>query len=523
MALPIKPKDTQESCNPVSSNCVIWQGPDIPCINLCNGDSVSDVVAKLAERLCTITDQLDISLLDLSCFNPIYPTPEDFQDVIQFILNRICALENPTGDDTKVNTNCPDDCIVTIAPCFQEADFLGNLITTLPLKDYVTKIGNELCDIIATITANTNAIADLESRVTYIEDNCCNTGPVTIDITTTGCIGNGVTQNIENFLSTFETQFCNLEQISAGQDLQDAQDLLSNLCILGTEDQFTQLPASVDLSQITGWVPNPTSIADALNNLYLTVCDLRTYVGFTIPALIDTVATCCGASCTDIVWNVQGTGVDTSKWLLISVPGDPIPAGFNYCPTVGSSKITVTHMINTIPIPYNASVGTNDIISAINNSLIINHPSGLDITTPPSNAQFSIFFDVCVDLCVTDGTLECSSRRCVSFYNTSWCATLNPTITTNPSNQLVVTFQNVSATTGPNTTTYTLQVYNAAGSPIGNPIVVPGSTSSITWTSPTLATGINYYVKINSCQTSPILGTKCVECSTSTIGFTATP
>jgi len=69
MALPIQSNSTQEGCNPISSNCVIWQGPDIPCINLCNGDTVSDVVAKLAEKLCTLLDQTTISAYDLSCFN----------------------------------------------------------------------------------------------------------------------------------------------------------------------------------------------------------------------------------------------------------------------------------------------------------------------------------------------------------------------------------------------------------------------------------------------------------------------
>ena len=32
-------------CNPVSSNCVVWQGPDLACIDLCKGDTVSNVVA----------------------------------------------------------------------------------------------------------------------------------------------------------------------------------------------------------------------------------------------------------------------------------------------------------------------------------------------------------------------------------------------------------------------------------------------------------------------------------------------
>ena len=38
-------------CNNVSSNCVVWQGPDLPCIDLCHGDTISDVMAKLCEEL----------------------------------------------------------------------------------------------------------------------------------------------------------------------------------------------------------------------------------------------------------------------------------------------------------------------------------------------------------------------------------------------------------------------------------------------------------------------------------------
>ena len=33
-------------CSPIASNCVVWTGPNIPCINLCKGDTVSDVVFK---------------------------------------------------------------------------------------------------------------------------------------------------------------------------------------------------------------------------------------------------------------------------------------------------------------------------------------------------------------------------------------------------------------------------------------------------------------------------------------------
>ena len=56
-------------CTNMSSNCVIWEGPDIPCINLCKGDSITDVIYKLATELCKLLDIVDLSTYDLKCFN----------------------------------------------------------------------------------------------------------------------------------------------------------------------------------------------------------------------------------------------------------------------------------------------------------------------------------------------------------------------------------------------------------------------------------------------------------------------
>ena len=66
----MKPLNLDNSpCTPTSSNCVIWQGPNIPCIKLCTGDTISDVVYKLATELCTVLDTLNITAYDLTCFN----------------------------------------------------------------------------------------------------------------------------------------------------------------------------------------------------------------------------------------------------------------------------------------------------------------------------------------------------------------------------------------------------------------------------------------------------------------------
>jgi hypothetical protein len=531
MALPIKPKDTQDSCNPVSSNCVIWQGPDIPCINLCNGDSVSDVVAKMAERLCTITDQLDISLLDLSCFNPIYPTPQDFQDVTQFILNRICSLENPSGDDPKASGDCPDNCIVTIAPCFQESDFLGNLITTLPLKDYVIKIGNEICTILSTITTLTNAIADLESRVTNIEDNCCTSGGGAIDITTIGCVGNGVTQPIQNFLSQFETAFCNLQEITAGQDLVDAQDTIQSLCLTGNEVQFSALfgnPSATTptLSNISGWYPTISNTSQALNNLYLAFCDLRSYVEAVLPALVESVSACCGVTCADLAYSM--TASNSGKFLRINFSGN-IPAGFTYCSSP-PTKVFVYHMGATpgyftvgpdVPNP-----GDNDIIGAINSSSYLQYPTGIDMDNIQSNSQNSIFFSLEIQMCLTNGDITCSSVQRYEFYNPDVCSLLNAQMSSvavsYTTGRLQVNWQQI---VGIPSTTYSLQLYNGSGAPVSSPIVLPASAGS--WQSSPLPGGDTYYATITVCQTGLNgIGPKCAPpCQTNyaTVEVVPTP
>mgnify|MGYP003670327522 FL=1 len=80
----MKPLNLDNSpCSPISSNCVVWQGPDISCINLCTGDTVSDVVSAMAKELCTILDSLKVTNYDLTCFNSTACGPEDFNALIQ--------------------------------------------------------------------------------------------------------------------------------------------------------------------------------------------------------------------------------------------------------------------------------------------------------------------------------------------------------------------------------------------------------------------------------------------------------
>jgi hypothetical protein len=50
--------DPNANCTPLSSNCVVWQGPDISCLSLCSGDTITDVVYQLALKVCELNDNL---------------------------------------------------------------------------------------------------------------------------------------------------------------------------------------------------------------------------------------------------------------------------------------------------------------------------------------------------------------------------------------------------------------------------------------------------------------------------------
>jgi len=210
--LPIKNNNDQSACDPVSSNCVIWQGPDIPCIDLCHGDSISDVTAKLAAELCDVLNLLDVTQYDISCFSPVCPAFTDFSDLVQFIIDKLCELEACCNTSTPATSGCPE-CVLTIAACFQYVNELGDTVTTMNIDDYVRAIGNKVCELESTVTALQSTVADHESRITYIENNCCSTTPGTASITVPdSCLDPSLSNiPIADFAQNLEDAFCDLQ------------------------------------------------------------------------------------------------------------------------------------------------------------------------------------------------------------------------------------------------------------------------------------------------------------------------
>lgn len=488
MALPIKSNSTQDGCNPVSSNCVIWQGPDIPCINLCNGDTVSDVVAKLASELCTIMDALDLTAYDLTCFNPICPTPQGFKDLVQVLIDKICALENITPTPSS-GTGCPDDCIVTVATCLQGKDFLGNTITTLSLKDYVIKIGNEICTILTSISTLETNFSDLEARVTYIEENCCSAGSQPT-VPSSICVTTGTDIPIVTFVVALETAFCDLST-----ELGTVTDAIIAQCVDNSDPQLSVYPAlTPTMNAILGWNATPGTLAETIENLWLTLCDARTAISTlqtTVTTLQADLAACCAATCSDIIWGFSAQGIIATKNINLYFTGS-YPVSFGYCGGATDTAVTLTDAYG------NSFVFNEDVLNAISTGAVIT----LDASSAGTVTEQSVYYEVQVGLCLSGDDISCESVRTQSFYNINWCTYLGASISS-PSGGLI----QVSWTAVLPSTTYTITLYTSSG------VFVDQQTAaapSVNFTG--LTTGDIYKAVIRSTQNG-----KYIDCETSQI------
>ena len=264
-------------CSPISSNCVVWQGPDIPCINLCTGDSVSDVVSAMGTELCTILDTLNVSNYDLTCFNLQACGPEDFQALIQFLITQICELQGVTTPPTK-ESDCPD-CVVSVAKCF-----VTGTQTTMQLVDYVQLIGERVCSIITEISLINAQITDILIRVTDLEN-----APVptfTLPTFTLGCTIGALTgdQAIDTVLIEFINNVWCPFYAETGTTAE--LDAAGKQKCLGDAD--TQLNTGTAFSTNPNWIldANYDTLADAINNIWVALCDVWNYTNTNPPVTV---------------------------------------------------------------------------------------------------------------------------------------------------------------------------------------------------------------------------------------------
>lgn len=273
---------SSDNCEPQSSNCVIWQGPDIECIKLCTGDTISDVVYNLATELCKIMDTMKISNYDLSCFNLLNCPPADYAELIQLLIDKICQLEGVKTEPASSSGECPNDCIVTIEECLITGEQ-----TTMNLVEYVTLIAQKVCSLVNDIAELDAAINALNVRVTILEEATppsfvmpsfeiqCNLSDPDLMTGDSGTL----TEILTALVNDPTYGYCAFRTLSGTN-----AELISGIskkCILDANLALSD-PAfgSMLTYYAADWVTDgsQTTIASAINNLWISLCDVRTYL-----------------------------------------------------------------------------------------------------------------------------------------------------------------------------------------------------------------------------------------------------
>lgn len=378
----MKPVNSNKNsgCTPISSNCVIWQGPCVDCLSINTGDSVSDVVAELATVLCELKDQMDLTDLDLQCLiecESCADPDKSIKNVLSLIITRLCSIApNPDPDPD------PEEIVVTIAPCFQVTDLNGDLITTMKVSDYAKAIGIKVCQLQTTVNQHTTTLANHETRITTLEN--ADHDVVLPQVTPVCVVTPGVSNDMDVVLEALESQFCQLRTVTG----------LPTALSQGIGNQCPNLNSTPALSQagtmssITGWKTTVSTVADSLTNLWLTICDMR--------AAVAAVQTCCSVKCEDIIVNFLATVVDNGATIRLFFSGySSIPSGFTDCNPSGS----VLNIADGLGGSYNLNV---QIPTASND------PAPINITVADTPLSNSGTFTFTLASCLSNGTLTCN-------------------------------------------------------------------------------------------------------------------
>lgn len=416
--IPTNSSGTTNGCDNISSNCVVWQGPDITCIDLCTGDTITDVTHKLATKVCKlITDGVtanpSLAGLDLTCLKIPGITPTELVPVLQAMVVQICA-NTGTGQVPNSSSNLSPSAqvqadlpIMTLPACLQYNDASGNPVTTLRLDLFATLISQQVCTNLASIQVINTTLTSYSSRLDILEACVlpCSSAVVEKQVVPTCIINVGVLTDVSVLLLALEVRFCALETavgLPAAINLAIGQTTItsSTLSLSGNKPAY---------GAIVGWNSTVTSLAQSVQNSWIVMDDLYAAV-----ANIQT--NCCPSGCEGITYGFTTTEIFASSGLISSInfnfQNSSIPNDFN--DASGFSVIKVTDVAGVVAQ------------STVSVSTLQNSVGGIDLSVATLNtaqsmtAQVQYGFTNGVDTCdsiqssTIKGVVPCPSTINVS-------------------------------------------------------------------------------------------------------------
>jgi len=333
--------DPSESGLKTSAELIAWTGPNIPCLDLCTGDSIQKVVYDLALILCDISENvLDVTKLDFKCLIADGEcAPDTLLETLQLMINKHCGLDFPDGGTAA--TSLP---IVNLPVCLHYKNSEGDTITSLRLDLYAKYLADSMCKIIVDVKSLQSVVTNLTTQINTLNATLTGgggsaSGNPSASTITTKCLSASTPgqviplstafQNLETALCSYITTIGTSEQWTS---LLDSQCITNTTLIPGSQDKYSSLP---------GWIADPVSARDSVSNLWKVVCKLN--------ELTTNSASSGGSGCYPAAPSII---LDSAKNLSWSSP-----APSTYSQPLGY-KVTVKNNTTNVQVHQNNSVDT---------------------------------------------------------------------------------------------------------------------------------------------------------------------
>lgn len=377
----------KDTCASTSSNCVIWEGPDLECISLCTGDTVSDAVSKMAIAFCEFKDLFDFSDLDLKCiFEACEACPEpdkSLTNILKLLISKVCALEDLINECCEGGNEIaePGPWDVNMK-CLAAVDGGGNTTNDDTQEEIIQSMIDQICENKDDIALLVSQVEDHEVRITALENAIDDPIP---DVTS-DCV------------------FIGSKPIDEAYELLDADYCAEKTAIGDPTEIGTAIGRQCELPALVGnpaFIVSPSNLAESANNMWLALCDILTRLTF----IEDN---CCQPTCDDIkvgfstVFNAD----DTVTLEFNAGTGTSIPAGWTDCGSILTVSDTFGNSITVLlTITNNYTSPAIDLTSFTKGTLL----------------TFSLDLKMCNDSitcqkCITK-TVQYSNTECCTITN----------------------------------------------------------------------------------------------------------
>ena len=217
------------------------------------------------------------------------------------------------------------DAALALPSCLQYVDD-GQTITELTYDQYILLLAQWVCDLYDTTVLQQGDITTIQNDILIIQQWIAGyTEPVKITITS-GCASAanpGETVTIDTAFEAFEAHYC--DYISILGSTAKWTTAMSAMCPnLDTEPQMQDL--TLDMEDLANWIQNPITVAQNYNNLWLTVCDLRTGLQTLLES--NAILPCVLAAPSSVIIDSYNTISANVSWTASSLTGIKDPIGF---------------------------------------------------------------------------------------------------------------------------------------------------------------------------------------------------